>query len=85
MRGIALVWDWENHSDLTNSLALKGYRVLGVIDDREAEETICRHRPELIVHRSDRTSAVASMIRSATPAGGSYRPHLNTAQGVWSE
>lgn len=77
MARVALIWDSANRTDLRNSLALKGYRVLGVIKEEDAAHTIREHRPQLIVHPGHRSACVASMVSKANIENGSYSPQLS--------
>ena len=77
MARVALIWDSENRTDLRNSLALKGYHVLGVIQEDDAAHTIREHRPQLIVHPGHRSASVASMISKANGDKGNYSPQLS--------
>jgi hypothetical protein len=77
MARVALIWDSVNRADLRNSLALKGYRVLGVIQEEDAAHTIREHRPQLIVHRGNQSACVASMVSKANLEKGNYSPQLS--------
>lgn len=77
MARVALIWDSVNRSDLRNSLALKGYRVLGVVEEEDAADTILEHRPQLIVHPGHRSESVASMVSQANRDRGNYAPQLS--------
>lgn len=78
MTRVALIWDSVNRADLRNSLALKGYRVLGVIQEEDAAHTIREHRPQLIVHPGHQSDSVASMVSRANTEKGNYAPQLST-------
>lgn len=78
MARVALIWDSANRADLRNSLALKGYRVLGVVQEEDAAHTIREHRPQLIVHPGHQSDSVASMVSKANLEKGDYAPQLST-------
>ena len=77
MARVALIWDSENRTDLRNSLALKGYRVLGVVQEEDAAHSIREHRPQLIVHPGHRSASVASIVSKVNGDKGTYSPQLS--------